>query len=233
MKISLSAIKVNNDRRSADNAKIKELAESMEQVGLLHPVTVTSDHTLIAGAQRLEAAKLLGWAEIEVKVMEFDSRTAELAMLDENLMRLELHYIERGEQLARRKLIYEELHPETKARNKQGHVNNYKSSTADSALEEIPSFVKSTADKTGISSRVISEEIQIANNLTPAAKEAVIASDIPKKDALKLARMEQEKQDAVVAKIANGNAKNVAEALESTVTPINTTNTAKPHIHTT
>ena len=51
---------------------IPHLAESIREVGLLHPVVVKPDGTLIAGARRLEAAKFLGWPEIPVTVVELD-----------------------------------------------------------------------------------------------------------------------------------------------------------------
>ena len=37
-------------------------------VGLMNPITVTKDNTLIAGLHRLEAVKLLGWTENHVYV---------------------------------------------------------------------------------------------------------------------------------------------------------------------
>jgi hypothetical protein len=72
-----------------------------------------------------------------------------------------------------RKEIYERLHPETRARNAEGHVSNHNPSSAESALEAARPFVGDASSKTGVSSRVIHEEIQIAKNLTPEAKEAV------------------------------------------------------------
>jgi len=214
MQIPINSIKLENNRRKLDEVKIQELCESISQIGLLHPITVTSNHILVAGGHRLEAAKLLGWDDIKANVLELDGLSAELAMLDENLIRAELHYIERGEQWARRKALYEELYPETKSTQNGGAFrgNQYQVVTADSAPTTLP-FTADTTSKTGVSQRVIHEELQIANNLTPTAKEVVINSDIPKRDALKLARMESEEQDAVVAKIVSGSANSVTEAL--------------------
>jgi ParB/RepB/Spo0J family partition protein len=48
-------------------------ALSMAELGLLHPVVVRPDGTLIAGERRLRAAQLLGWAEIPVTVMDLDA----------------------------------------------------------------------------------------------------------------------------------------------------------------
>ncbi|MGC4091372.1 MAG: hypothetical protein QM756_26540 [Polyangiaceae bacterium] len=77
---------------------------------------------------------------------------------------------ERAEHLARRKELYEALHPETKHGGDHGNqhaggkVRNPQLGSA---------FVDDTAAKTGRSSRVIHEEVQVAKSLTPATKDAV------------------------------------------------------------
>ena len=65
MRIQIDKIKVSPGRREALPEHIEELAKSIAEVGLLNPITVDRDYTLIAGLHRLEAAKSLGWAEIE------------------------------------------------------------------------------------------------------------------------------------------------------------------------
>ncbi len=60
MQIPIFQIIVNDGRREADPEAVQELADSISNVGLLHPVTVDQGNTLIAGLQRLKAAKLLG-----------------------------------------------------------------------------------------------------------------------------------------------------------------------------
>ena len=49
---------------------LRALAESIEEVGLLHPVVVTPEGRLIAGQRRLEACRLLGWSDIPVTVVD-------------------------------------------------------------------------------------------------------------------------------------------------------------------
>jgi len=44
-----------------DLGDLQSLAASIAENGLLHPVVLTSDNKLIAGAPRLEACKALGW----------------------------------------------------------------------------------------------------------------------------------------------------------------------------
>jgi hypothetical protein len=52
---------------------LRSLAESIQEVGLLHPVVVTPRGRLIAGRRRLEAAKLLGWRSVPVHVVDLEN----------------------------------------------------------------------------------------------------------------------------------------------------------------
>ena len=124
-----------------------------------------------------------------------------------------MHYIERGEHLARRKAIYEEIHPETKRGAAGGKASGAsRGTTAESAI--VQSFGKDTAAKTGVSPRVIREDIQIARNLTPEAKAAVKIADIPKAEALKLARMDSGWQKVIAGKITTEQADTVKAATQ-------------------
>lgn len=114
MLVPISEITVNPGRREARAENIRELADSISEVGLLNPITVDCGHTLIAGLHRLEAARLLGWSEIECTVSDLDGLQAELAEIDENFVRADLSLVDYGNLLLRRKEIYEALHPETK-----------------------------------------------------------------------------------------------------------------------
>ena len=58
------------DRVRKDMGDIKSLAESMKRHGLLHPVVVKNDNSLVAGYRRIEAACLIGWKEIPVTVID-------------------------------------------------------------------------------------------------------------------------------------------------------------------
>lgn len=69
MKRPLDSIRIGKRHRK-DMGDIEGLALSLADVGLLHPIVVTPDGTLIAGERRLRAAQLLGWAEIPVTVVD-------------------------------------------------------------------------------------------------------------------------------------------------------------------
>ena len=60
-------------RHRRDLGDVNELAASIAAVGLMHPVVIEPDGTLIAGQRRLEAYKLLGRTEIPVTVVALDN----------------------------------------------------------------------------------------------------------------------------------------------------------------
>ena len=205
--MEISKIMVGENRRRVDPAKVSELRDSIEEIGLLNPITVTEDGRLVAGMHRLEAVRGLGWTDIPCHIVALDGLRAELAEIDENLIRNELHYTDLGDVYMRRKAIYEELYPETRKGNttERSEVKRH-----DVALQ--PSFAADTAAKTGVSPRTVEREIQLARDLIPAAKEAVRAVDMPKTDALRLARLEPNAQEAVATKLMSGEAESLADA---------------------
>ena len=213
MKIKIEDIRINDGRRKIDEKTVNELMGSIECYGLINPVTVDKNMVLIAGNHRLQACKRLGWEEIECTVMDLDKMKAELAEIDENLIRKELDFIEQGEQLARRKEIYEALHPETK--NGGGRKSEIRWPRRPSDSQK--SFSEDTASKTGISDRSIRKKIQIARDLQPEVKEIVRESGIGSELAVKLARIKDpEEQKDTAQKLAAGEIK----ASEITAKPV-------------
>lgn len=209
MLVAINEITIGENRRKTDMQKINQLAESINQIGLLNPVTITTEFKLIAGLHRLEAYKSMGKEEIECNVVDLYGLIAELAEIDENLMRNELHFIDRGDSLGRRKEIYEELFPDTR----HGMRNGQTSKDAESAALETPSFAVDTSTKAGISTRVIHEELQISKNILPEVKEIIKDNDISKTDCLKIARLEPEQQKVVAKKIESKEAKSFIDAI--------------------
>ena len=218
MRIPISEIKINPGRQKAAPTHASELSKSIADVGLLNPITVDGSYTLIAGLHRLEAAKLLGWEEIECNVCDIDSIRAELAEIDENVIRRNLTNTEVSGLLARRKKLYETLHPETIARNRPGHVNNHQSSSDNVSLEpKVKSFVEDTAEKLGVSTRTIERHLWLAEHLAPEA--AKILKEMGKQqpsrsEVMKLARLEPDRQEEAASLLASGAVKSIAEYMK-------------------
>jgi N6-adenosine-specific RNA methylase IME4/ParB-like chromosome segregation protein Spo0J len=70
-RIAISNIKVGR-RHRRDLGNLGPLAETIEGIGLLHPIVIRPDGTLIAGERRLAACKSLGWTEVPVRVVVLD-----------------------------------------------------------------------------------------------------------------------------------------------------------------
>jgi ParB family chromosome partitioning protein len=125
------------------------LAESMKERGLLQPITARrrSDggYSLVSGWHRFEAAKLLAWSTIAVTVTDIDDDEAELAEIDENLIRGELSPAERALHVGRRKELYEKLHPETKHGGAPGQAGGGKKAKD----AKLAAFAEATATATG------------------------------------------------------------------------------------
>jgi ParB-like chromosome segregation protein Spo0J len=208
--IRIDDIKVNQRKRPVNFDKVKELAESMKATGLISPITTTSNHELIAGGHRIEAAKMLGWKEIEMKVLDVTGLKAELAEMDENFVRQELSGVEFGEFLIRRDEILKELG----LRAKQGD-NRF---TNDRGAENAP-LKETTADqakKFGMSKRSLQQAKQLAKELTPEAKRAVSSHELSKEQALALAREERKMQNAsIVQTFKEKDVKIILKSLET------------------
>lgn len=203
MQIPISQIKVSEGRREADQEAVQELMDSISRVGLLNPITVDQEYTLIAGLHRLEAAKLLGWSEIECTVSSLEGLLAELAEVDENVVRKGLSAVEYSDLLLRRKEIYEMLHPEIKH---GGDRKSEKIKIAKCNLDPAKPFIQDTAEKLGVHPTTVARQIQTAKNLTTEAKDIIrdTGTKITKKDALKLSRLKPEQQKEAASRLAAG-----------------------------
>jgi len=119
-------------------------------------------------------------------------------------VRHNLNHIDEADQLLRRKEIYEELHPDTKAGTAGAKSTNEKRwgiATDPNSVATEKSFAADTAAKTGLVERTIRKKIQIAKNLTPEVKAVVKESGISEKNALKLAQIKDEDKQKEAAQM--------------------------------
>lgn len=106
--IPLNSIRSNSDqpRKTFDNEKIVELAESIKHHGIIQPLIVKQekqDYIIVAGERRWRAAKLLGLKEVPAIVMDLTEKQVLEISLIENIQRQDLNPIE--EALAYKKLL--------------------------------------------------------------------------------------------------------------------------------
>jgi hypothetical protein len=128
------------ERDRTELGDIRELAESIAAVGLLHPVVVTGSGELVAGGRRLAAVRELGWAEVPVTVVDLTTAADVLrGEADENTCRKPLTPYEASRARERRAQVLapaaEERRSETQAKPGNGHVGVSKLDTPSTNAE--------------------------------------------------------------------------------------------------
>ena len=102
-------------RREFDEARLRDLADSIRQYGVLQPLVVSRvevvkegdegiviEYELIAGERRLRASKLAGLTQVPVVIRVGDDNMAKLELaIIENLQREDLNAVERARAFAR------------------------------------------------------------------------------------------------------------------------------------
>jgi hypothetical protein len=193
--VPLNSIQRRPDARVIDRDNVERIKSSIAEVGLLTPIIVRplkgGVFELIAGNPRFLAAQELGEADIlAVEVGNVDDLRAELAMIDENLMRAELTASEWASQSARRKAIYLELHPETK------HGQNIENIPSGQFVRtEADSFSAETAKVTGKDERTVRRAVERGEKVTDEALALLRGTKLDKGVYLdKLKRVPKDKQ---------------------------------------
>jgi ParB family chromosome partitioning protein len=107
---------------TSEPEKLRELAESIREHGVIQPLVVSRDgdggYRLVAGERRLQAARLAGLPTVPVVIREAaDSQMLELALV-ENIQRADLNAIE--EAMAYRRLTEDHGHTQEEAARRVG-----------------------------------------------------------------------------------------------------------------
>ena len=108
LQISLNLIKSNSEqpRKSFDDEKIAELAQSIKEHGIIQPILLNKDgesYIIVAGERRWRAAKSLGLKEVPAIIMNLSEKEVLEISLIENIQRQNLNPIE--EAIAYKKLL--------------------------------------------------------------------------------------------------------------------------------
>lgn len=89
MLVPVKEIKVKKRVRQ-DLGNLEDLKDSLRTYGLLNPITINRNYELIAGERRLQAAKQLGWTNIQANIVDNLSEVEQLEMeIEENNQRKE------------------------------------------------------------------------------------------------------------------------------------------------
>jgi hypothetical protein len=202
--IEIKKIEVGPRMRGLSEPHIDELKVSIRLVGIINPLIITENFRLVAGRHRLAACDQLGWEKVPVIIVADNKLLNEQEEIDENLFRVHLTVLERGEHLKRGKEIFKQLAGETRAQSDQ--ERNYFAGTT--------SYAEFAAQQSTTTRRSIQQEIRIATLICKEAKDLI--RDQPfadrKVDLLRLCRMGHEEQIRV-AKVIGAGVETLDEAL--------------------
>lgn len=163
--INVNDIIVDESKRLRSAGDIKPIKDSIEALGdLIHPIIIDADNNLVAGYHRLLAYKDLGKSEIPARIID-KNINKELVEIDENLIRNNLTTLETAQQLQKRKVIYEEIYPDSKTENIKR--NNFAS------VYSVKSFTKDMSERKKKSQRWVQAHLQIAEHLTSESIEKI------------------------------------------------------------
>lgn len=212
VRIPISSIHIGERQRPIDQDHALAIAASMEQRGLINPITVRSTpnqnkgktpYTLVAGGHRVTGATILEWTEIDAMLVQADAAEAQLIEISENLFRNDLTALNRALFVAKFREVFEEQHGTI---NRQGgrprkQGNDYPVFFAGG--RELSSRVQK---RLGIGHETFKLVNRIAQNLHPNLRQALRGTDIENDQSklLKLAKFDPDLQVKIAAAIVEG-----------------------------
>lgn len=206
--VDVAACRPSPAARCVAEIHVEMLARSIREIGLLQPIVVRAvagGFEVVAGLHRLYAFERLQRATIPAIVRHDDDLRAELALIDENLIRNELSPAERTLAIGRRKRIYEALHPETVLG--AAGAGRPKVRKVCEAVEPAERFSQATARATGRSERIVQLEAQRMQEIGEASLARVVGTSLDKGEELDaLAKLPEARRAELIARAAAGEA---------------------------
>jgi ParB family chromosome partitioning protein len=174
---------------------VSSLEKSIQTLGLIAPLVISSDNVILAGARRYQALLNLGRTEAPVVVVEGNSLEKELVSIDENLVRKDLTKMEIETHLRRAKEIYQSLFPEPEV-----PVKDESNSEEKIIKESLPAekFLTMVSEKTGLSPKQIHEAISRDELSSEEVKEARLNGELSLSQTNEIVKLKKEDQTLAI-----------------------------------
>lgn len=186
--------------------EIKELAESIKESGLLHPLVLRPQedgYQIIAGERRLRALKMLGEKKCPAIIKDIDDQTMAQLALVENLQRKDLHFFE--EALGYQRMLFSFNMTQAELGKKVGRSQSaianklrllrlptkLRESIIEKSLSERHARALLTINSPALQAKILEEVIN--SELSVAKTEALIAKTIEEEN-----RREQKKNGSIL-----------------------------------
>lgn len=193
------------------NTDIQTLKKSIETVGIIQPLVVNEENELISGGRRYSALKELGIEEAPVHVVTKSELQQELMSIDENLVRLNLNKIEFEKCLSRGREIYEEINPTATKFDEEDLTIKEENEIQTNKPNEHRSFVDMTAEKTGLSKKVIKSAIDRDLKSSESVKQLRQFGEINASQANEIIKLDKDAQEKIAEHVVGKSAREIKD----------------------
>lgn len=212
--IDISLIKTDNQYLRLDT-DVEKLKKSIETVGLINPIVINQNNELIAGGRRYTALSQLGYTDVPVYRVDKSELEQELISIDENLVRKDLENMELEQSLTRGLELYEQIYPEaTKFDEEDLTLPESKEIQIDQPNDK-RSFIDLTAEKTGLSKKVIKSAIERESNSSESVKKLRAAGELNASQTNEIIKLDEKEQEQVAELVKDKSAKDVRKLVKS------------------
>jgi len=182
--------KITGAEPQRDHGDIEPLKQSISELGLLQPLVINTDGTLVAGRRRYQAVSELGYSQVPVRIVNLDKLQQFKAAIEENTIRKNLTPAEEANAIAE----YHRMKVVVEGEAKRGRPENN--------LSESDKLAPRTQTKTAAELKVrrpqVSEALALSERIAAHPEHAAELEKIPERAGLnrRLKELEREARHA-------------------------------------
>lgn len=208
--VDISTINTSNKYLRLES-NIDKLKKSIETVGIINPLVINENNELIAGGRRFKALESLGHTEVPVIKVDKSNLEQELISIDENLVRKDLTNLELEQSLSRGLELYESLYPQATKYADEDLATPEMNEIQVELPNDKRSFIDLTAEKTGLSKKVIKSAIDREERASGKVKGLRAHGELNASQTNEIIKLSKEDQEHVVELVKDKSAKEVKD----------------------
>jgi len=212
--VDISSIKTHNKYLRLGGS-VEKLKKSIETVGLINPLVLNDNNELIAGGRRFTALQELGYTQALCIIAHKNALEQELISIDENLVRKDLSKVELEESFKRGRDLYEQLYPDAIKFTEEDLSTPQSLELKTELPNEKRSFIDITAEKTGLSKKVIKSAIDREEKSSKRVKDLRAHGELNASQINEIIKLPKEEQERIVDLAKDRTVKQVKELVRN------------------